>query len=67
MWIRRLAAFFSHYRGLPVLVGILLVVANFGLQFLPLGEWAWVAETGVLLHVGVIAGLLGLLIGDALG
>jgi hypothetical protein len=50
-----------------VLVGILLVSANFGLQFLPLGEWAWVAETGVLLHVGVIAGLLGLLIGDALG
>ncbi len=67
MWIRRLAAFFSHYRGLPVLVGVVLVIANFGLQFLPLGEWAWVAEADVLLHAGVITGLLGLLIGEALG
>lgn len=67
MWIRNLAAFFSRYRGLPVLIGIALVIANFALQFVALGEWAWMAETDLLLHIGVTAGLLGLLIGDALG
>ena len=51
-------------KGLPVLIGVLLVIANYVVQFFP--ALGFLASTDLLLHLGVIVGILGLLIGDTL-
>ncbi len=66
--LKRLSEFLASHRGLPVLVGALLVVLNFILQLLP--PWiviGWLADVDLFLHLGIIVGFFGLLIGDALG
>ena len=66
--LKKLSEFLANHRGLPVLLGVLLVVLNFILQLLP--PWAvigWLADVNLLLHLGIIVGFLGVLIGDALG
>ena len=51
-------------RGLPVLLGIGLVILNYVFQFIP---GLRVLTTGnLLLHLGVVVGLLGILLGDIL-
>lgn len=51
-------------KGLPVIIGLILVLASFIAQFIPalafltVGQW--------LLHVGVIIGLGGMLFSDTL-
>ena len=51
-------------KGLPVIIGLILVVISFAAQFLPAlsflttGQW--------LLHLGVIIGLGGILFSDTL-
>ncbi|HIP96339.1 MAG TPA: hypothetical protein EYH32_03890 [Anaerolineae bacterium] len=68
----------AHYRGLPVLAGVALVILNYLLA----AAWpsAGVAQvsniflrilrfvivTNLFLHLGVIVGLVGMLLGDAL-
>jgi hypothetical protein len=66
-----LAGYIAHHKGMPVLIGVGLVIAGLGLNVVPgLGEsagfWGWLIQHDVLLYVGVIAGLLGILLGDAL-
>ncbi len=66
-----LSDFVAHNKGLPVLLGVVLAAASLVLTCFPslvgsVGFWGWVARSHVLLHVGVIVGLLGILIGDAL-
>lgn len=52
----------ARRRGLPVLMGIGLVTLNFILQFIP---GLRVLTTGnLLLHLGVVVGLVGVLLGD---
>ena len=54
-------------KGLPVLVGVGLVLLNLILRLLP--PWpvvGWLAATDLLLHLGIALGLLGILLGDAL-
>ena len=66
--LKQLSEFLAQHRGLPVLLGVALVVLNFILQVLP--PWTairWLADVDLFLHLGVILGLLGILIGDALG
>jgi hypothetical protein len=63
-------------RGLPVLIGAALVILNFGAQCIAYALGANMQEPGfllflftdgnLLLHVGVVVGLLGVLIGDIL-
>jgi hypothetical protein len=63
-------------RGLPVLIGVALVVLNFAVQCavyalgLRTGEPGFLlflfTDGNLLLHLGVIVGLLGVLIGDIL-
>lgn len=54
----------AHIKGLPVLIGLVLVVISLFAQFIPVlsfltaGDW--------LLHLGVIVGLGGILFSDAL-
>ena len=56
----------SAHRGVPVLLGVLLVVLNFILLIIPGEQLGFVESTNLLLHLGVIVGLIGVLLGDAL-
>lgn len=47
------------------MIAILLVILNLVVQFVP--GLDWMARTHLLLHVGVIVGLLGILLSAALG
>jgi hypothetical protein len=61
----RISGYIAEHRGVPVLIGVLLVVVNFAIVLV----WpaSWLATSNLFLHVGVGAGLLGILLGDALG
>ncbi len=51
-------------KGLPVLVGLVLVVISFIAQFFPVLSFLTIGQW--LLHVGVIIGLGGMLFSDTL-
>lgn len=51
-------------KGLPVIIGLILVLVSFVAQFLPVLSFLTVGQW--LLHVGVIIGLGGLLFSDTL-
>jgi hypothetical protein len=66
-----LSHFLVHNKGLLVFVGVGLAALNLLLSLIigpesRAGFGAWLVRTDVLLHLGVIVGLLGILIGDAL-
>ncbi len=66
-WLKRASEFLARHKGLPVLVGVGMVVLSLFFQLLP--SWpliGWLADTDLFLHLGVIVGLVGILIGDAL-
>ena len=66
--LKRMSDFLARVPGLPVIVAIGLVVLNFVLQLLP-AAWPvvdWLARTHLFLHVGLILGFLGMLLGEAL-
>jgi hypothetical protein len=66
--LKRISDFLARLPGLPVLLGVTLVVLNFVVRLLP-GSWpvvGWLVQTDLLLHLGVIVGLIGVLLGDAL-
>ena len=59
--------YLAHRKGLPVLIGGGLIALNLVATLLP--PWpvvGWLAETDLLLQVGVLVGLIGILLGDAL-
>jgi hypothetical protein len=66
----------ERVRGLPVLVGVLLVILNLLVRCVGYAVMPASQETGfllfllidgnLLLHLGVVVGLLGVLIGDVL-
>jgi hypothetical protein len=65
--LKRVSNFLARVPGFPIVVAIGLVVLNFVLQFLP--DWpivGWLAHTHLLLHLGLVLGFLGVLLGDAL-
>jgi len=59
----RLSEYLSQRKGLLPIVGVILVLANFGLQFLPFG---WVSQSNLLLHLGVVIAIIGFLLAWAL-
>jgi hypothetical protein len=59
----KLSAYLAPRKGLLPLIGILLIVINFFLQFLPLG---WVRDTNLFLHLGLVIAIFGLLLAWAL-
>jgi len=66
--LKRMSDFLARVPGLPVIVAVGLVALNFVLQLLP-AAWpvvGWLARTHLFLHVGVILGFLGILLGEAL-
>ena len=54
---------FLGVQGLLPILSLLLILANFVLQFFPVG---WLAETNLLLHIGLILTLSGLMLAWAL-
>jgi uncharacterized membrane protein len=62
----RTSDYVSVHRGVPVLLGVLLVVLNYLLLIIPDVQLGFVETTNLFLHLGVIVGLLGVLLGDAL-
>ena len=69
-WLSRLldgiSDYVSTHRGVPVLMGVLLVVLNYLLVIIPGVQLGFVETTNLFLHLGVIVGLIGVLLGDAL-
>ncbi len=65
--VDQISDWIATHKGAPVLLGVVLVILNFAL--LPFGHLpvlGVIVRTNLLLHLGVIVGLLGILIGDAL-
>jgi hypothetical protein len=67
-FLKRISDFLARFPGLPVLIAVFFVILNFVFRLLP-GTWpvvGWLVQTDLFLHLGVILGLLGMLVGDAL-
>lgn len=57
--------FLAHRKGLLPLIGIILILLNFILQFFfPFGHW--LTASNLFLHLGVIAAVFGMLLARAL-
>ena len=70
-FVDNLSEYLAQRKGLPVFVGVGLVLASMVLNLFPAlreagGFWGWLVQGNLLLHLGVIISLLGILIGDAL-
>jgi len=62
--LTNLLDFLERMKGLPLLIGILLVILNFIVQYIP--GLASLSDSNLLLHLGVVVGLLGVLLAEAL-
>ena len=59
-----LSNFFAHRKGLLPFLAILLITANFIVQFIPV--LGWFADSNLLLHLGMILAIFGFLLAWAL-
>jgi hypothetical protein len=57
--IDKLSEFIASRKGLLPIIGMLLIVSNFGIQFLPV---SWVRDSNLLLHLGLIVAIFGLML-----
>ena len=64
LWLNRFSSFISRYKGLPTMIAVALIALNFILQFFNFG---WLSTSNLFLHLGIIVGLVGLLLAEALG
>jgi len=62
--IDQLSDFFAFRKGLLLILGLILVLANGILQFFP--SIGWLVQSNLLLHVGLILAILGVLVAWAL-
>jgi hypothetical protein len=65
--VKTMLAFFdwlADHKGMPILVGIGLILVNFIVVLVASDGWA--ARTNVFLHIGLVIGLLGELLTDVL-
>lgn len=60
----QLSDYLARRKGLLPIIGILLVLANAVLQFIP--SVGWLAQSNLMLHLGVIVAILGFLLAWAL-
>ena len=56
--------YFARRKGLLPAIGILLVLVNYVLQFIP--WFGWFSESDLLLHLGIVLAILGFLLAWAL-
>lgn len=59
-----ISEFLAHRKGLMPFLGILFVVINGFLQFIP--GTGWIVESDLFLHIGVIIAIIGVLLAWAL-
>ena len=59
-----MSEFLAARKGLLPFLGILLVIINGVLQFIPAA--GWLATTNLLLHIGVVLAILGIMLDWAL-
>jgi uncharacterized membrane protein len=59
-----LSDFLAVRKGLLPLLGILLIIVNGILQFIP--TIGWLAHTNLLFHIGVILAIIGMMLAWAL-
>ena len=52
--------YFARRKGLLPAIGILLVLVNYVLQFMP--WFGWFSESDLLLHLGIVLAILGFLL-----
>lgn len=64
MWLTKLSGFIARYKGLPIMIAVGLIALNFLVQFMPLG---WLSTSNLFLHLGIVVGLIGVLLAEALG
>jgi hypothetical protein len=60
----KLVDFLAHYRAVPTLIGIALVLLNLVFQFFP--SLGWLRESQLFLNIGVVLGLAGILLAHTL-
>lgn len=65
-WLDRVSDYIAVHRGLPILLAVGLVILNYVLRVIPGTQLGFVESTDLLLHLAVIIGLLGVLLGEAL-
>jgi hypothetical protein len=58
--------FLAHRPGLLPLIGVGFILFNFLLQIVP-GPGAWLVDSNLFLHLGLVISILGLLLIRALG
>lgn len=63
--VDRLNDFMAVRSGLLPLAGVGLIVLNLLLHIYPGSSW-WIVDSDLFLHIGLIAAILGLMIGRAL-
>lgn len=51
-------------KGPPIFIAVLMVVLNYIFQFFPI--FGIFSRTDLLLHLAVIVGLMGIIVGDAI-
>ena len=61
--VDKLSEFLAHRKGLLPMLGLLLIVLNLLLQFLPPN---WLASSNLFLHIGLIIAILGMMLAWAL-
>lgn len=59
-----LSDYLASRKGLLPILGLILVIANAVLQFVPGG--GWLASSDLLLHLGIVLAILGFLLAWAL-
>lgn len=62
-FLDRMSEFLAHRKGLLPILGLLLVFISLVFQFFP---GTWLAETDILLHLGIIVAIIGFLLAWAL-
>ena len=60
----KLSNYLAHRKGLLPILGLVLILMNLVLQFVP--GLGWVAQTDLFLHLGLIMSILGLMLAWAL-
>ena len=62
--ITKVSDFLAHRKGLLPLIGLLFILANLLLQFLP--SLGWLTTSNIFLHIGLIIAIFGLMLAWAL-
>jgi low affinity Fe/Cu permease len=60
----RLSEYFARRKGLLLILGAIMVVLNWVIQFMPAA--GWLAKTDLLLHIGVLIAIFGVMLAWAL-